>query len=76
MVKKSALNRPSLPSLPPYPMQAIPGPFNSIGRALQPGGAGDALSQQLAGVLGAFKPIGFNVNLARITQDAKAALLL
>ena len=55
-------------------MQAIPGPFNSIGRALQPGGAGDALSQQLAGVLGAFKPIGFNVNLARITQDAKAAL--
>ena len=55
-------------------MQAIPGPFNLIGRALQPGGAGDALSQQLAGVLGAFKPIGFNVNLARITQDAKAAL--
>ena len=57
-------------------MQAIPGPFNSIGRALQPGGAGDALSQQLAGVLNGFRPIGFNVNLARITQDAKAALLL
>ena len=56
-------------------MQAIPGPFNSIGRALQPGGAGDALSQQLAGVLNGFRPIGFCVNLARITQDAKAALL-